>query len=60
MITQPAGVPDDGTPDDCVASGPVEAVALALGEMAEQGASIGPQGASAGDVIAEATAYTPS
>ena len=59
MITQPAGVPDDGTPDDCIAAGPIEAQALALAEMNEQWASLATQGEAAGDVIATGTAYTP-
>ncbi|MFL6164504.1 MAG: hypothetical protein ACJ74U_20090 [Jatrophihabitantaceae bacterium] len=51
MITQPAGVPDDGTPDDCITSRPANAVALALAEMAEQSTATLTAGVSVGDRV---------
>lgn len=51
MIMQPPGVPDDGTSDDCVASGPLEAVTLALAEYTEHGEATKTGGVSIGDQL---------
>jgi hypothetical protein len=59
VITQPPGVPDDATPDDCVASGPIEAVVLAHAEMDEQSGATMTAGVSVGDLV-ELPALPPS